>query len=457
MDIKIDAGMFPEGLYRGALHIVKRLRDSGYEAFFVGGAVRDVLMGRIPSEIDIATGATPEDIKGLFEKVYQVGAKFGVSVISVSGINYEAATYRHDDVYSDCRHPDSVVFSDITQDALRRDFTINALYWDPVGGDLMDFSEGIRDIGLGVIRTVGDAWARFNEDRLRIIRAIRFSCQLGFKIDPAVYDSIKRINKPFTGISIERIRDEIERILLSDDPARGISLMDEAGLLKEILPELCFLKGVMQPPEFHPEGDVWEHTINALEIAAKKVEQRGRVLMWSVLLHDIAKPVCVSYPADDNDRIRFNKHDVVGEKMVRDILSRLKLPVRIIESVAYVVKDHMRIGVARNIRKGRLRLMMAREEFPDELSLNYIDSMASHGDLGVWHMLSAEYREFIERNMLPDKLVTGTLLIGMGYSPSELFSEIIRESFEAQLEGSFNDVEGAKNYVKGRWPLGFLQ
>jgi poly(A) polymerase len=448
MNYKFDIHAFPPKLYSKAIIIVDKLKQHGHVAFFVGGCVRDVLMGIKPHEIDITTSATPEIIKSLFEKVYLIGEKFGVCVVNIDGEDFQLATFRKDAPYKDGRHPAYVTFSNPMEDAMRRDFTINALFWEPIDSKLYDYVGGLDDLNDAVIRAVGDPLERFEEDRLRIIRCARFISQLNFGVDKDTYEAMFKIKNPMKGISAERIRDEIEKILMTGSPSVAINVLHEIGVLKKIMPELCKMRNVPQPAEFHPEGDVWTHTMLCLDVAAREIRDRTPVLMWALLLHDVGKPTTITMPKDDKDRIRFNGHDVEGEKLTWEILTRLRLPKKTIDEVAYIIKNHMRIGKAQEMRKGRLKLVMSEPTFKDELDMNYVDIMASHKDVENWKFLKKEYEEFKKQQELPHAIVDGTFLIDMGYKPSPSFSDIIEKAYEAQLEGTFADEQGAKKFVK---------
>ncbi|MEI6079644.1 MAG: CCA tRNA nucleotidyltransferase [bacterium] len=448
LNYQFDIHAFPPKVYTKAIYIVDKLKQHGHVAFFVGGCIRDVLMGIKPHEIDITTSATPEIIKSIFEKVYLVGEKFGVCVVSVDGEEFQIATFRKDAPYKDGRHPTYVTFSNPKEDAMRRDFTINALFWEPIDSKLYDYVGGLDDLHDAVIRAVGDPLERFEEDRLRIIRCARFISQLNFAVDRPTYEAMFKIKDPLKGISAERIRDEIEKILMTQHPSIAITVLDEIGVLKKVLPELCAMRHVPQPPNYHPEGDVWNHTMLAIDIAAKDIADKDIALMWAVLLHDVGKPSTITMPKDKDDRIRFNGHDVEGQRLAREILSRLRVPNKVIDDVAYMIKDHIRIGKAQEIRKGRLKMIMAQDAFKNEMSLNYADVMASHKDLTIWNFLKKEYAEFEKEKQLPEAIVNGDFLIKIGYKPSPAFSEIIDKAYEAQLEGEFSDEEAAKKFVK---------
>ncbi|MEI6093156.1 MAG: CCA tRNA nucleotidyltransferase [bacterium] len=448
LNYKFDVNAFSSDVYSKAVFIVDKIKQNGHVAFFVGGCVRDVLMGIQPKEIDITTSATPELIKTIFDKVYLVGEKFGVCVVKVDGVDFEVATFRKEEGYQDGRHPSQITFSNPKEDAFRRDFTINALFWEPTESKLYDYVGGLEDLHNGVIKAVGDPLARFNEDRLRILRGARFISQLNFAIDKDTYEAMFKIKDPLKGVSIERVRDELEKILMTQYPSLAIGVLDQIGILKKILPELCATKHVPQPPQYHPEGDVWNHTMMALDLASKAIADREPVLMWALLLHDVGKPLTISMPKDEKDRIRFNGHDVEGERMSREILTRLRVPNKVIDDVAYIIKDHMRLGKAKEIRKGRLKMIMSKPVFKKELEMNYLDIMSSHGDLSNWEYLNKEFDELRKQQQLPKPIVDGALLIKLGFKPSHVFSDIIDCSYEAQLEGAFDDEEGAKEFIK---------
>ena len=453
INYKMSASAFDNKIYEGAVSIVHMLKQHNHQAFFVGGCVRDVLIGVRPKEIDIATSATPEDIKKLFNKVVMVGEKFGVSIINVGEKDYHVSTFRKDEDYKDGRHPTGVKFSGPEEDAQRRDFTINALFWEPVDSNLYDYTGGLIDLNNGVIKAVGDPIKRFNEDRLRILRCARFAAHLGFAIDQDTYDAILTIEDPMTGVSQERIKEEFEKIFKVKTPSIAFDFLYELKTLQKIFPEICQMKGVPQPPEFHPEGDVWTHTMLALDLAAKELPEKESktVLMWAILLHDIAKPTTISHPKKgEKDRIRFNGHDVEGEKMARNILETLRLPNKDIDGVCTIIKNHMRYGKAKEIRKGRLRFLMEQEGdfFQNEIDLNYFDVKASHGDLSNWDYLKSEFEGFKKHSSFPKPMVDGSFLISMGLKPSPNFSSIIQSAREAQLEGLFKDKKGAKDFVK---------
>ncbi len=449
LNYKFGTGAFDIVIYPKAVDVVNILKQNGHTAFFVGGCVRDVLLGSKPKEIDITTSATPEEIQKLFKKTYPVGAKFGVCVVAMGDHNFEVSTFRKDADYEDGRRPSFVTFSDPKEDANRRDFTINSIFWDPIESKLYDYVGGLDDLNAGVIKAVGDPIKRFEEDRLRILRCARFVSQLGFAVDRKTYEALFQIKDPLKGVSPERLRDELEKILMTKKPSIAINLLNDLEILKIILPELSLMKGVPQPKEFH-KYDVWGHTMFALDFAAKEIreEEKTKELMWALLLHDVGKPATITMPKDKDDRIRFNGHDNEGAKQAEAILTRLKLPNKTIKKVCYIVQNHMRVGKADGMRKSRLKMLLSKDTFKDELNLLYVDIKASHEKMGIYEFLKKEYQAFIAENRLPTAIVDGKFLIEMGYKPSPLFNKIIKKAYEAQLEGSFSDNETAKKFVK---------
>ncbi len=452
INYNINASAFYPSVYEGGVSIAHKLKEKGHQVFFVGGCVRDVLIGIRPKEIDLATSATPDEIKKMFKNVVLVGEKFGVSIINIGDNEYHVSTFREDEAYIDGRHPTGVKFSGPEQDANRRDFTINALFWEPIDSKLYDYTGGLNDLNSGIIRAVGEPLKRFTEDKLRILRCARFAAHLGFAIDRDTYDAITQIKEPVSGVSKERIRDEFEKIFKAKSPSIAFEFLYQLNVLKNIVPELCSMKNVPQPKEYHPEGDVWTHTMLALDLAAKEASEKDskRLLMWSILLHDVGKPKTITYPKDDKDRIRFNGHDAEGAKFARAILENLRLSNKDTDDICKIIGNHMRYGKASEIRKGRLRFLMEQDGdlFESEMDLNYFDAKASHGDLSNWKYLKSEFEAFKNQKSFPKALVDGAFLISIGMKPSSDFSLIIEKAREAQLEGCFKDEKGAKAFVK---------
>ena len=420
----------------GPLRVLERLRQNGHEAFLVGGCVRDHLLGRVPKDWDIATDALPERIEALFPKTLPIGKAFGIIVVvPEEGDPVEVATYRVDSPYADGRRPESVVFSNAREDALRRDFTVNALLWDPATGEIRDYVGGRADLEARCIRAIGDPEVRFAEDHLRMLRAIRFASTLGFSIDPATFSAIQRLAPQIRRISAERIRDELFRLLTESSRAgEALQQLLDSGLLKEILPEIAAMVGVEQPPEFHPEGDVFTHTRLMLDGLPPNPPLR---LALSVLLHDVGKPPTaqlVTLP-DGTPRWRFESHAAVGAEMARTILERLRAPNGLTDDVCALVGNHMRLADAPKMRAPKLRRLLGAPTFDDDLELHRLDCLSSHALLDVYDFLRAEKEKFAAEPVLPPPLVTGRDLIALGHKPGPHFSRMLQELYDRQLEG----------------------
>lgn len=418
------------------LEILRTLRAHGHEALLVGGCVRDLLLGREPKDWDVATDALPDRIEALFPKTVAVGKAFGIiAVVAADGTTVEVATYRADSPYADGRHPDAVVFTDARADALRRDFTINALFLDPANGEIRDFVGGRADLEARLVRAIGDPAARFAEDHLRLLRAVRFAATLGFAIEPATFAAIQTLAPRIRRISAERIRDELFR-LLAEAPKAGaaLQLLRDAGLLKEILPEIDAMVGVEQPPEFHPEGDVFTHTKLMLDALPPKSSHR---LALSVLLHDVGKPPTAQFATlpDGTRRWRFENHAPVGADMARAILERLRAPKALIDDVGAIIAGHMRLAAAPQMRAAKLRRLIGAPTFDDELELHRLDCVSSHALLDVYDFLKSKQAAFSAEPILPPPLVTGRDLIALGHVPGPPFAKILRAAYDRQLEG----------------------
>ena len=418
------------------LAVLRTLRENGHEALLVGGCVRDILLGREPKDWDIATDALPDRIEALFSKTVAVGKAFGIiAVVCDDGSMVEVATYRADSPYADGRHPGAVAFTNAREDAIRRDFTVNALLLDPSTGEIRDYVGGHEDLAARVIRAIGDPETRFAEDHLRLLRAVRFAAVLGFAIDPATFAAIQKLAPNIRRISAERIRDELFR-LLTEAPRAGaaLQLLRDAGLLKEILPEIEALVGVEQPPEFHPEGDVFVHTKLMLDALPEKPALR---LALAVLLHDVGKPPTAQYVTlpDGTQRWRFENHAHVGADMARAILERLRAPNALADDVCAIIGGHMRIADAPKMRAPKLRRLLGAPTFDDELELHRLDCLSSHAILDVYEFLKIEQTKFASEPVLPPPLVTGRDLIALGHAPGPHFSEILRDAYDRQLEG----------------------
>ena len=418
------------------LNILRTLRENGHEAFLVGGGVRDLLLGREPKDWDIATDALPDRIESLFPKTIPLGKAFGIIVVVPDdGDPVEVATYRVDSPYADGRRPESVAFSNAREDALRRDFTINALFLDPTTGEIRDYVAGRADLDAHLVRAIGDPAIRFAEDHLRMLRAVRFASTLGFAIEPATFAAIQQLAPQIRRISAERIRDELFRLLTESSKAgESLQLLRESGLLKEILPEVDAMVGVEQPPEFHPEGDVFTHTRLMLDALPPNPSLR---LALSVLLHDVGKPptaALVTLP-DGTPRWRFENHAAIGADMARAILERLRAPNALVDEVCAIIAGHMRLADAPKMRAPKLRRLLGAPTFGEELELHRLDCLSSHAILDIYDFLKSEKEKFASEPVLPAPLVTGRDLIALGHSPGPHFAKILQDAYDRQLEG----------------------
>lgn len=419
----------------GALEIVKVLRGEGYKAYWAGGCVRDMHMGITPTDYDITTDARPEEVMRVFKKTVPVGEKFGVVLVVTYGVAFEVATFRGEGDYRDSRHPERVYFTDEVEDVKRRDFTINGLLFDPLEGVVVDHVRGREDIEKRLVRTIGDPWQRFDEDSLRLIRAVRFASALGFDLEENTRRALEEKAGEIGGISRERIRDELVKILLGHGPRRGFELMHETGLLAHVLPEVDAMSGVPQPPEFHPEGDVFIHTMLMLE----HMKNPSLELALGVLLHDIGKPVTFEV----KDRIRFNNHDAVGARMAEHLLTRLRYPRKTVGRVASLVENHLKFMNVRGMRQSTLKRFVKDPDFGDHLELHRLDCIASHGDLSTWEFCLEKVREYEKEVIPPPPIVRGRDLIELGFVPGPLFSEILAFIQDLQLEGKLSTREEA--------------
>ncbi|MBW0000300.1 MAG: CCA tRNA nucleotidyltransferase [Verrucomicrobia bacterium] len=415
-----------------AIAIVARLQQCGYTAFFAGGCVRDALRGVSPKDIDIVTAAEPKIVQGLFSRTVPVGAQFGVIRVLEQGFEFEVATFRADGKYVDGRRPESVVFSTPREDAERRDFTVNGMFLNPVTGQVIDYVGGREDLARRLIRAIGRPAERFLEDRLRLLRAVRFATTLQFEIEPATWEALQEQAAEITVVSAERIRDELNKVFLDPNRVAGLDRLESAGLLQVILPEVQAMRGCEQPPQFHPEGDVYVHTRLMLSLLSPDAPL---TLVWAVLLHDIGKPVTKTFHPEEGGRIRFNGHDRVGAEMAEDIMTRLRFSNEEISAVAEAVRNHMVFKDAPQMRPARLRRFMARPTFPVELELHRADCAGSHGDLGVYDFLEQKREEFAAEPLIPKPLITGHDLIAMGLTPGPRFREILDAVQTSQLEG----------------------
>jgi len=432
-----------------AREVAKRLREHGHTAYFAGGCVRDMVRGLAPKDFDIATDAKPDIVQRLFPHTYAVGAHFGVVVVVENGLNFEVATFRSDGAYLDHRHPVDVRFSSPEEDAKRRDFTINGMFFDPEKNEVIDFVGGRADIEAKLIRAIGQPTARFEEDRLRMLRAVRFATVLDYKIDDATWKALVENSVAINDISAERIRDELVKIFLSPNRVRGWDLLDQSGLLRAVLPELDAMKGCLQPEQFHPEGDVFRHTRLMLELLPEKVSVP---LVFSVLLHDVAKPVTAT--VDETGRIRFNEHDRIGAAMAESIMERLRFSRAEIDAAVEMVRQHMVFKDVPKMRVAKLKRFMARPTFEEELELHRVDCASSHRMMDNYEFLLRKREEFAHEPIIPPPLVRGDDLIAMGMKPGPKFGEILEAVETRQLEGALKDREEALEWVKREYSFG---
>ena len=426
-----------------ATQIVKALQDAGHVAYFVGGCVRDALLGTTSEDYDIATSALPEDVQKLFPRSRAVGTHFGVILITESGTDFEIATFRNDGAYLDGRRPENVVFSSPEEDAQRRDFTVNGMFYDPIKEEVIDFVGGRADLDKKIIRAIGESAERFREDHLRLMRAVRFATTLNFEIEATTWEALATHASDLAHISMERIRDELSRILISPRRLRGFDLLVESGIMAIIIPEILDLKGCDQPPQFHPEGDVFVHTRLMIELLT---EEASLPLVLAVLLHDIGKPGTRTFD-EANDRIRFNAHDTLGARMSEKILRHLKYSNEIIDATVEAVAKHMVFKDVQKMRVAKLKRFMARPHFSDELELHRVDCTSSHGMLDNYEFLQAKTEEFANEPLIPARLLGGNDLIELGWSPGTEIGRILDEIQTLQLEGTLTTREEALTWV----------
>jgi len=429
---------------QGAVNICNQLHEAGFEAVLAGGCVRDILLGRVPKDYDIATSAVPKEVQRVFPDSEAIGAAFGVILVKIPQGAYEIATFRKDGDYMDGRHPETVTFTSIEEDAHRRDFTVNALFFDPKTNDVIDYVGGLKDLDLRILRCVGNPDERFREDYLRLLRAIRFSSQLDFKVAKETMDSICLNGNLIAKVSPERIRTEMERLLCNDRRETGLSLLHTSGLLAEIFPELSAMVGCEQPPEFHPEGDVWVHTL----LVMKQLESPSFPLAMGTLLHDVGKPPTQTF----EDRIRFNQHEKVGAEIANAICRRLRCSNEDTEHITWLVNQHMRVAHIPEMRDSKRKRLVREEGFSDLMELFRADCLGSIGTLTNYDWIM-DYKESIPEEVIrPPALVTGNHLIEMGYKPGPLFKEILTAIEDAQLENEIHTYDEAVTWLQSRWP-----
>lgn len=428
-----------------AVSIVRRLVEAGHQAVFAGGCVRDHLMGKEPKDYDIATSARPEEVQRLFPKTFAVGAHFGVILVREGEHSFEIATFRNDGEYTDGRRPESVSFTTAEQDAHRRDFTVNGLFYDPIKDEVLDYVGGRDDLARQVLRAIGDPHQRFEEDQLRLMRAVRFATVLGFEIEAVTWAAIVEMAPKIKSISAERIREELSRILLHPNRVRGFDLLVNSGLMAAVLPEILVLQGCEQPPQFHPEGDVFVHTRIMLGLLPAQVSLS---LVWSVLLHDIAKPA--TFTRDPDGRIRFNGHDKLGAEMSEEILRRLKYPNDVIEPTVEAVANHMVFKDVQKMRISRLKRFMARPGFEDEMELHRVDCQSSNGFSDNYDFIRQKQEEFGHDPLplIPKPLINGHELMAMGIPKGPQVGELLTAVQNLQLEGVLTTSEEAFAWVK---------
>jgi len=447
--------------FEAALAIARTLAAHGHEAYFAGGCVRDLLLNSVPKDFDIATSAIPSEIIAIFPRSLQVGAHFGVVIVLTRAIPTEVATFRTDGTYLDGRRPDSVQFAlDPRADVLRRDFTVNGMLLDPSRIDaasdivpssaILDFVEGRPDLQQKMIRTIGSPAQRFAEDKLRMLRAVRFAARLNFSIAPETLAAIQHHAAEIAQVSNERIRDELTRMLTEGHPRRAFELLHASGLLAYILPEVECLRGVQQPPQYHPEGDVWTHTLMLLDHLPADASP---TLAWGMLLHDIGKPATFQPPdpRKPGDRIRFNGHVEVGMRIAEVLLDRLRFSNDDKAQILALIQHHMRFGDLRAMRTSTLKRFIRLPRFDEHLALHRADCASSHGDLSLHALAQTAYEQDEPAPARPALLLTGHDLIAAGYRPGPLFKSMLEVAEDAQLEGSISTREEALELIKARF------
>ena len=453
-----------------AVQIIRTLRERGHRAYLVGGCVRDILLGREPADYDVSTDATPDQVMRIFPRTWAVGAQFGVVLVPVddqisrspddqiSGSDMppaladnvatrahaiEVATFRSDGLYTDGRHPNEVTFSEeAKEDVQRRDFTINGLLLDPTDNQVLDYVGGQADLRNEIVRTIGSPEQRFGEDKLRMLRAVRFAARFGYEIDDETFAAIQRLAPQIHQVSKERVRDELTKMLTEGHAGRAFELLDQSALLHEVLPEIKKMKGVEQPPQFHPEGDVWTHTLMLL---GQLQQGSPRTLGWGALLHDVGKPPTFRVAPD---RIRFDGHVEVGEAMAEEICRRLRMSNDDTEQIVALVANHMRFADTFKMKPATLKRFLRLPRFEEHLEMHRIDCLASHGDLSIHSFLVQKLADTPPSEIRPQPLVTGHDLIEMGHKPGPCFREILAALEDLQLEGKLKTREEALEYLQ---------
>lgn len=435
--------------YNTALLIISRLHSAGYEAYLVGGCVRDFIRGTEPLDYDIVTSARPEEICSLFSHTVPIGVKFGVVLVIEDDHGYEVATFRTEGGYEDGRRPTHVEFASVTEDVFRRDFTINALLFDTEKGNIIDYVGGRKDIENKVIRTIGNPEERFSEDYLRMLRAVRFSANLNYEIELKTLEAIRRHASSIHRISQERVREELTKLLTRGGSRQGLEVLAETGLLKEILPEVDALRGVEQPAKFHPEGDVWEHILRMLALLPADVRAASdSCLAWAVVMHDIGKAYTRS---EDASGVHFYGHVREGERVADEIMRRLRFSREDAETILALIQCHMLFMNVREMRPNRLKRFLRLPDFELHLELHRLDCLGSHGLLDNYHFCRNKLIEIAQEELAPPRLISGKDLIHMGLNPGPLFSEILRAIEDAQLDGHISTSEEARKMVTEQW------
>jgi poly(A) polymerase len=445
-----------------AAEIVRTLRERGHQAYLAGGCVRDLLLSREPADYDVATDATPQQVMEIFPQTYAVGEQFGVVLVPESGgttgaparqgTTVEVATFRSDVGYSDGRHPDEVRFTkDPQEDVQRRDFTINGMMLDPATNEVLDFVGGRDDLKAGIVRAIGDPERRFTEDKLRMLRAVRFAARFNYKIDPATMSAIQKLAPEIHQVSCERVREELTKMLTEGQARRAFELLDTTKLLPEVLPEIAAMKGVQQPPQYHPEGDVFVHTLLLLEkLQPSAGGPISKTLAWGALLHDVGKPATFRVAPD---RIRFDGHVEVGVKMAAEILRRLRFSNHETDQILALVDNHMRFGAVQRMKQSTLKKFLRLPAFEEHLELHRIDCLSSHGQLEAYEYTREQMRSMPPEAIRPTPLITGRDLVDAGYEPGPRFKEVLTAVEDAQLEGRLASREEAMEYVRREFPL----
>jgi poly(A) polymerase len=439
-----------ENVPESARLILRRLKAAGHESYLVGGCVRDLIRGVRPPDYDIVTSARPDEICSLFSHTIPVGISFGVVLVIEGGQKYEVATFRTEDNYLDGRRPSRVVFATAEEDVRRRDFTVNGILLDPEAGTLIDYVGGRKDISSRLIRTIGAAEKRFAEDHLRMLRAVRFAANLGYDVDDDILTAIRGHVKDIHRISAERIRDELTKLLTRGGARRGMELMADTGLLEELLPEVKAFSGIEQPPTFHPEGDVWEHTLRMLAMLPAETEADPR-LAWGVVLHDAGKAVTRSV---DERGVHFYGHVQRGEEIARRAMERLRFSGSDQATILSLIHGHMLFMNVREMRPSRLKRFLRMPDFALHLELHRLDCLGSHGLLDNYEFCREKLAEIPKEELRPPHLITGHDLIEMGFTPGPLFAAILQAVEDAQLNGQISFADDARRLVTDRWGHG---